>query len=434
MHIADATPWSSLTDAESRIELSRRSLGRQLLQVVAMYAVSRVFSTVLLGAGMLFALAHGAHTPWLTETPSFTLTAHGWSPHTPSFADLSALWDSAHYADIARHGYPIELPRSAGGQIQQNNWAFLPLYPMLVGGMQWLFGGGFAATGVVVSMLFGGAATVLLYLVVRDRVGYRAAWFAAVVFAFGPLAFVLQLAYAESLFLFLFFAALYLMQRRRYGWMVLPAVLAALTRPGALALALALAIVFVARLRRARASRDARASGQGETDAFPRRERVKLIAAALVTGLAGIAWPVLAWAVTGVSNAYTATELSWRYGFLGPTGFLPFAAWFELFWRYLGVPGVLIVVAAAVLFGLWVGRRGIRALGVETLATGASYALYLLAVFMPQQSIFRVAMPLAPLLGDPGIAGRPWLRRTVLAVAIAAQPVCVGVLWFYANP
>jgi hypothetical protein len=153
-----------------------------------------------------------------------------------------------------------------------------------------------------------------------------------------------------------------------------------------------------------------------------------------VTALAGVAWPVIAWAVTGVTNAYTATELAWRYGFLGHTLFRPFTAWFELFWRYLGVGGVLIIAAAVVLFALWIGRRGIRSLGPEILAAGASYALYLLAVFMPQQSVFRVAMPLAPLMADPGITQRPWVRRLVLIVAIAAQPVCVGVLWFYANP
>jgi len=422
MSTAGSAPTSSLTDPESRIELLRRPIGRQVLAVVALYAVSRVFSTVLLGIGMLFVVAHGWHLPWLTETPSFELTPRGWSPHLPSFTDISAMWDSAHYDSIARHGYPRVLPRSADGTIAPNSWAFLPLYPLLVGAVQWALGTGFAGTGVVVSIVFGGAATVMLYLVVRDRVGQRSGWFAATLFAFGPLAFVLQLAYAESLFLFLFFSALYLMQRRRYGWLLVPAVLAAFARPGALALTLALAIVFVVRWwRRA-------------VDAFPVAERVRLAIAVLVTGLAGSAWPAIAWAATGVRNAYTATELSWRDGFLGHTDFKPFTAWFELGWRYLGVVGVLIMVAAVVLLALWVGRRGIRSLGVEILATCVSYALYLLAVFMPQQSVFRVAIPLAPLLGDRGIVDRPWLRRTLLAVAIAAQPVCVAVLWFYANP
>ncbi|GAA4163441.1 hypothetical protein GCM10022286_23910 [Gryllotalpicola daejeonensis] len=413
---------ASLTESESQIELARRPLGRQLLEVVALYAVSRVFSTLLLGIGLLVVVGHGWHLPWQTVTPAFELTAHGWSPHLPSLTDAMALWDSAHYRAIAEQGYPTVLPRSASGQIDPNSWAFLPLYPMLVHGIQQLAGTGFAGTGVVVSLVFGGAAAVMLYLVVRDRAGARRARFAAVIFAFGPLAFVLQLAYAESLFLFLFFAAIYLMQRRQYGWLIAPAVLAAFARPGALALALALAVVFVVRWRRS------------SRDAFPAAERVKLAVAALVTALAGVAWPVVAWAVTGVPNAYTATELSWRNGFLGHTDFKPFSAWFELFGRYLGVPGVLAVVAVIVLFALWVGRRGIRPLGLENLATAGSYALYLLAVFMPQQSVFRVAMPLAPLMGDPGIVDRPWLRRTVLAVAIAAQPVCVAVLWFYANP
>ena len=429
MRTVGSGSWTALTGPESRIELSRRPLGLQLLEVAALYAASRVFSTVLLGVGLLVILAHGWQTPWLTDTPTFQFVAGHWMPHLPNLFDISAMWDSAHYAAIAQSGYPTVLPVSAGGQVEPNSWAFLPAYPLLVGAVQFVFGTGFPATGVTVSLLFGGAATVMLYLVVRDRVGRRPALFAATVFAFGPLAFVLQLAYAESLFLFLFFAAIYLMQRRRYGWMLAPAVLAAFTRPGALVLALALVVLFVSRLRRARAM------GRGSAGAaFPRGERVKLAVAVFVTGLAGIAWPAIAWAVTGVANAYTATELSWRNGFLGHTDFTPFAAWFELAGRYLGVAGVLLVIASVVLFAVWVGRRRIRALGVENLATSVSYALYLLAVFMPQQSVFRVAMPLAPLMGDPGIVGRPWLRRLVLAVAITAQPVCVAVLWFYANP
>lgn len=426
MYTVGSAARRPLSEPESRVELSRRPLGRRLVEVVGLYAVSRVFSTVLLAIGLWVLIAHGWHLPWLTDTPSFHLGRHGWSPRLPRFADASALWDSAHYASIAAVGYPSELPRSASGAIAPNNWAFLPVYPLLVGALRWVFGTGFASTGVVVSLLFGGAATVLLYLVVRDRAGYRSAWYAAAVFAFGPLAFLLQLAYAESLFLFLVFSALYLMQRERYWWMLAPAVLAAFTRPGEIALAPALALVFLVRLRGSRWGRD--------TDAFPVRDRVGIVGATVATGLAGVAWPVIAWAVTGVSNAYTATELSWRNGFLGHTRFRPFTAWFELFDRYLGIGGVLLVLALIAAFVCWVARPGIRALGVEILATAASYALYLIAVFMPQQSVFRVAMPLAPLLGDPGLVARPVLRRVVLAAAVAAQPVCVALLWFYANP
>ncbi|MCL2515285.1 MAG: hypothetical protein FWD85_06905 [Microbacteriaceae bacterium] len=416
--------WPSLSAAESRIELSRRPLGRQLVNVLALYAVSRIFSTLLLALGLWFVIAHDWHIPWQTATPSFFMTPNGWFPHLPTFTDASELWDSAHYTQIAQSGYPVVLPRGADGAVQPNNWAFLPVYPMLVGVLAWALGTGFGATGAVASLVFGAAATIVLYLIVRDRAGYRPAWFAATVFSFGPLAFLLQTAYAESLFLFLMFAAIYLMQRRRYWWMLVPAVLTCFTRPGGAALALALLVVFVARWRETRETRDA----------FPVRERIAVLAAAVVTGLAGVAWPVIAWAVTGTLDAYTATELSWRNGFLGHTQFRPFAAWFGLAWRYLGIGGVALMAAAVLLFALWVRRRGIRTLGVEIVATCVSYALYLLAVFMPQQSVFRVAMPLAPLIADRGIIDRPWLRRLVLAVAVAGQAVCVMLLWFYANP
>ncbi|MFC4244178.1 hypothetical protein ACFOYW_12410 [Gryllotalpicola reticulitermitis] len=424
MYVPTEALWAPQSEPESRIELSRRPLGRQLLAVTGLYAASRIFSTALIMLATWFVVTHGWHIPWLTTTPSFWISDGSWTPKVPSLADISALWDGARYQSIATVGYPVQLPRTSDGAIIPNTWAFLPLYPYLVAALQLVFGTGFASTGVVVASVFGAAATLMLYIVVRDRVGYRPAWFTATLFAFGPLAFLLQMAYAESLFLFLMFSALYLMQRRKYWWMLAPAVLAAFTRPGEVALALAIAVVFVVRWRAAR--RDA--------DPFPIRQRVAMASGIVVTGLAGFAWPLVAWVVTGLPNAYTATELSWRDGFLGHTNFRIFTAWFELAGRYLGVGGVLIVVLVVVLFALWVGRRGIRPLGIEIVATTASYALYLLAVFMPQQSIFRVAMPLAPLMGDPRIVERAWLRRVILFVAVAAQPVCIAVLWFYANP
>ncbi len=394
--------------------------------MLGMYAASRIYSTLLLLIGLWVATAHGWRMPWLTDTPTFARIDGVWVPHTPDFFGLGGLWDGVHYQQIADQGYPSVLPRTASGTIAPNDWAFLPAYPLFVAAFAAVLHAPFEVLAVIVSALFGAGATVLLYLMVRDRVGHRPAMLAATVFSFGPLAFLLQVGYAESMFLFLLFAAMYLMQRRRWGLMLVPAALAAFTRPGEVALALAIAVVFVVRLRQARSA--------GDPAAFPVRERVAMVVATAVTGLVGFAWPLVAWIVTGVPNAYTATELSWRDGFLGHTDFRPFTAWFELFGRYLGAFGVAIVVAAILGFAWWLTRPTTRSLGPVILSTAASYALYLLAVFMPQQSVFRVAIPLAPLLGDPRFAERDLWRRMLVGLGALAQPVCVAVLWFYANP
>ena len=50
------------------------------------------------------------------------------------------------------------------------------------------------------------------------------------------------------------------------------------------------------------------------------------------------------------------------------------------------------------------------------------------------ESLFRLLLPLAPLLGDPAIARSKPLRRGLLAVSVALQPVAIVLLWFVGYP
>jgi hypothetical protein len=269
--------------------------------VLVLYALSRLVSSAWLGG--LFSLA----------------TSQGWAfaSHRadPSFASFSGSWDASFYRTIAQEGYPTELPLDDGGHVLPNPWAFLPVFPGLVRGVAAvlgidLAGNAFFAIGLVVAVVAGGGATVLLHRVVLETAGPQSALWAAALFCFGPLSFVLQVAYAESTMLMLTFGALLAMIRRRYLVMVPLGVVAAFTRPGVLALALALAVTAVVRLRR-------------EGRAFRRRERVSVVVAGLVISAAGLAWPVVADHVTGRSGAYLDTELSWWVGFVGRQHFAP---------------------------------------------------------------------------------------------------------------
>ena len=67
-------------------------------------------------------------------------------------------------------------------------------------------------------------------------------------------------------------------------------------------------------------------------------------------------------------------------------------------------------------------------------AFAASYALYLFAVFLPQQSLFRLLMPLYPLAGAPRADAQPARRMIVLISGIALQPVAIFLLWFLGYP
>lgn len=401
-------------DAERQSAVARvRLFGRDVrwwVAILAMYAASRVLTTVLMLA--LFVAEQAGH--WVGGSP----LAH------PTFFTWSATWDASYYRRIAEGGYPTTLPTDAEGDVQQNPWAFLPLYPLLVRVLMTVTGLGFAPAGVLVATLCGAAAALVLFRLVASRVGVTSGFWATVFFCFGPLSFVLQIAYAESLFFFLMFAALWALMTRRY-WAMMPfGFAAAFTKPGELALPLALGIMFLVRSIGARRGREV----------FPRRERAAMIVSGAVMAAAGLAWPLIASAVTGHPDAYVATELSWWTGFIGRVAFVPLTPWFLFTWRYASLAGALLVLAVIVGY-VWLLRRpGIRALGTEVIAYAASYALYLFAVFLPQQSLFRLLLPLSPLAGAAGLTHNVRARSIVLAVCVALQPVALLLLWFLGYP
>ena len=79
-------------------------------------------------------------------------------------------------------------------------------------------------------------------------------------------------------------------------------------------------------------------------------------------------------------------------------------------------------------------RRLRQELGPDLRAFIGSYWLYLVAVFLPQQSLFRLLMPAAPLLGWSGFSRTRRRRVVVLAAAVLLQCVAVFPLWFLGYP
>ncbi|NUU13543.1 hypothetical protein HP507_06825 [Curtobacterium pusillum] len=361
----------------------------------------------------------------LLATVYVVATTNGWPfasyRRDPSFFTFSGSWDASFYRIIAEHGYPTTLPLDDAGHVAPNAWAFLPVFPTLVRAAMPLTGGSFWVAGFLVATLAGAGACVLLYrLVLAVGCSHRARW-ATALFAFGPTSFLLQVAYAESTFLLLLFGALLALVRRRY-WLVAPlGVVAAFTKPGVLALAVALAVHLVVRWVQDRRS-------------LPVKDTIAIVVSGLVVAGAGLAWPVIASAVTGRPNAYLDTELSWWVGFVGRQHFAPLTPWFTMAGTWLGPLGIVLVVA--VLAGaVWFWTRpSVRALGVDVLSFTASYALYLVAVFLPQQSLPRLLMPMAPLLGSDVFVRTRRRAVTWLIVGVCLQPVAIVLLWFLGYP
>jgi len=402
---------AATTEREEARADPRRPLAAAVVRLLVVYVGARV------ATGALLALA------WALSRPGAPLAALSMNDGRPGLGGFLSAWDGRWFESIASGGYPTELPRGDDGAVVKNEWAFLPLFPLLVRGLSWATGGSFVVVGSAVAVVAGAVATVLLYLLVRDRVGDREGRHAAVLFAVGPMSFLLQVPYAEALSLALVFGALLALSRRAWGWFALCGVLAALTRPGGLALAAALVGVTLWTLWRGRA---ARADGR---PALTAGELARRGGAALAVALAGVAWPVVCAVVTGEADGYLETESSWwrDYG-VGHDGFVPFTPWFAFAAAWLGPWGVAVVAVAVVvmLAGIVAGWRRVGStIALWTLA----YAGFLVAVFLPQQSSFRLLMPLAPQLGHPALSATRSRRTATVVGAAALTPVAVVLFW-----
>ncbi|KRF30798.1 hypothetical protein ASG83_07970 [Yonghaparkia sp. Soil809] len=405
----------------AHLGLSPRQAGERLLararrapwwlSVLAVYAASRIVST-----GILLHVA--------SRQP-----ANAWTPAQPGYFDFARLWDGTWYWIIAAGGYPDDIPRDEAGLATENAFAFMPVYPFVVRGVMVLTGLEFAAAAVAVSVVAGAVAAMLFHRLVRTWLDERAALLATALLCLAPISPILQVAYAESLHLAMLLGALLLLLERRYAPLAVLVTIMALTRPSGLAFALALAPLLAWRWRRHRRG----------LEPFPVRERVELAAVTVIAGLAGLAWPGIVALATGDLTGYTDTELAWRRPYVGPVELVPFTAWWQGARWWLGetagpVVLALVLVAASASFALPQMRRMPVAIRCWIIA----YAVYLLAVFFPQSSTFRLLLPLAPALGAlaaGALAVRPrWLRAlivvTMLAVSIAGQYGWVHIAWW----
>lgn len=391
-----------------RVDVRGELLGRLpwWAAVLLVWLGSRVVSSVIL---LVFGSFQG---------PSEYGSAH------PGLVAVADQWDARWYQTVAEFGYPSQLPHDALGNVTENDWAFMPLYPGVVRLLMTLTGLGFDPVALFVSLACGLGSVFVLYALIRQRwSGSRSLWFVAA-FCVAPVAPLLQTDYAESMMMLLLFAALLAIVQRRYLLSMAPIVAMSFTRPSGVAMALCLGLVLLWRW------------GRRGRDPLSIVEAVRIVVAAVVAGLAGLAWPVVAGVVTGVSDAYTQTELRWSSYYTGTQQLAPFTPWFSgIHWwfLYLGLPEAIDwLLAIAIVFGLiavlvlLLRAKTVRSLPMETWLWTVSWSVYLLAVFFPQSSSFRLLMPAFPLLAVA--IGSPRLSRRVLGLVILTI-LQIGWVW-----
>jgi len=343
---------------------------------------------------------------------------NAWTGASPKYVDFANMWDGNWYNIVAVSGYPSVLPITEAGQIGENAWAFMPGYPMLARLLMELTGVSWAPIAVFVSVAFSLGTALLFYRLMARVQSPATALFAVVLFCVAPLSPILQFAYAESMYLFFLTLALYLLLERRYGLLYPVIAVMALTRPSGLAFALALGLHVIYRfVTRSR-------------DPFALRERMLAASVALFSALMGLAWPVAAWAATGDLTAYTDTELAWRAPYIGYQELVPFTAWFQSGVWWLGSPwGIVVVTALIAAVAVSLFTPAVRRLGVDLRLWVASYGLYLLAVFFPQSSTFRLLMPMFPLLGAAAVPRSRIYRVFIVVLFVAGQWGWLLICW-----
>ncbi|TIH36960.1 hypothetical protein D4765_09340 [Subtercola vilae] len=333
-----------------------------------------------------------------------------WTGASPSYWDYASIWDGTWYKIIAYWGYPGQLPLSTSGHVSQNAWAFLPGYPFLVRGVTEVTSVPWEYTSVAISFVFGLGATLVFYKLMRLTLPAGTTLFAVLLFCISPVSPLFQVAYAESMYTFLLMLGLYFVVTRRYVLLFPIILVMSLTRPSGLAFALFLAIHIAHRW------------WVRERDPFPTGQRVLAVAATVFSGVMGLAWSIIAWIGTGYFSAYTETELAWRASYIGYSHLVPFTSWIQGGNWWLGAPaGAVVVVLLVVAFALFMLTKGVRRISLDLRFWVIAYALYLLAVFFPQSSVFRLLMPLFPLLGVIALPKSRIYRVLVVLLFLAAQ-------------
>lgn len=377
-------------------------------QVLTVWAAATLLSFTVLRLGA----ADTPQTVWAQASP-------GWTEHI-------AFWDSGWYERIDREGYPSVLPTDSNGVVVQNAWAFMPMLPVLAAALGWT-GWSFYACACLVAVLASAGAALVSHWWLAPRTGRTASLWAVALTWSAPCAVVLQLPYAESLGLLLAGAALALAGRRSMALAAPVAVLAAFARPIGVPLTAALGLWWMWDSACARGwvpARWHRVLLPGE-EPLDRRARRGLLVLTVISGAAALAWPAIAWAVTGRADAYTATETAWRHGSLAP-----FVPWFTRSQWWVGDHlGALLLLGVLAVAALALTAPSLRRLGAPAWFWCVGYTLYLLAFFDPTTSVFRILIPLTPVAWALAASTTTRRRATLLAACVVGQLFWVSWLW-----
>jgi hypothetical protein len=378
--------------ALSQLSIRRREGWRTtLVGAVLVYVGMRLVSAVVI----LLAQHHQPAYPGLSSTPYLGMIMH---------------WDALWYRTIAMTGYPQQLPHHLDGAIAQNQWAFFPAFPFVTRAVMQLTDTDFAVAASMVDLVAGVVAACAIARLLETRIP-RAATLAVVgVWAALPMAVTLQLPYSEALALALLTLALLWLVREQWGRAAVAALLLGLTRPILPPLVVVYGVAVWRRWRR-------RAS-----DPVAPAEWWRMSTGLGLTVAGAAVWPVIAWWVTGVPDAYARTEAAWHHGsvapFSGIGALYRVTAHGHLLWSHLAIVAAVGLVVVLTILAARSPRLD------PTLVTWCwAYLVFDLAVAKMHGDELRMLLPLFPLVAVAcGVASSTlatrWRQRAWLGASL----------------
>jgi len=393
--------------------MAARSRGRVTVPLsiwlpLAIFVATRIYGFAIIALASRYQVA----LPSPDHPGIYQFSAH---PDSPGYLGLITNWDGQWFERIATNGYDLPAAGDPHGKDALWAFAFLPVFPTLVGALMTVTGLSFAVCVTIVNLIAGGAAMIVMFVLVERTAGRFAAGVTVLFVNSFVVAPLFQAAYSESIALLLVCTALLLIARRRYGWALLAVLLLSLTRLVTPPLAVVVVVhAFVRYRNRAK-------------DPIRRGEIVGMAVLAVVSAASVSLWSTITNAITSgvkatganrgsVSNAVSAG----RFG------------WFTNAYEHIGWIGVIGLSLLVVLFVVLALSTLTRTWGVELRTWFAIYPIFLLFVAGVHTGMLRyllLAFPLGLLLigsPEPGTIPR---KRAALVGAVCIISLALQIPW-----
>ena len=148
-----------------------------------------------------------------------------------------AQWDGGHYLDIAQHGY-----------ILNSDFAFFPIYPLLIKSTSFFLANNFLISGLLISNISFVIFLFIFYKLVKEKYSESIAFHSVITFLVFPTTFFAVSYYSESIFLLLVVLIFVSLNRQQFLQASIVASIASLTRFIGVFLLLPLVYFYFARI------------------------------------------------------------------------------------------------------------------------------------------------------------------------------------------